>query len=128
MLKFVRFAKSFKILPRYVQKRSFKDFDEAEFVSSINECGLQEVLNCTEVDHAAELLTSKLTKVLDTMAPVKKFQTRQNYVPWLSAETKNLKLERERAHEKAIRSDCQQDWRHFRAVRNQVTSRLKKDN
>ena len=35
------------------------------------------VLLCSEVDKAAELLTNKLTEILDQMAPIKKFQTRK---------------------------------------------------
>ena len=91
LLKVVRFTKSFKHLPRYVKKRTFKCFNEEEFRNSLIESGLDEVLNCTDVNLAAEILTTKLSEILDIMAPVKKFQTRTNYAPWMSKETKLLK-------------------------------------
>ena len=40
--------------------------------------------------------TQKISKILDIMAPVKVFQTRKKYVPWLSPETKSLMNERDR--------------------------------
>ena len=127
LLKFVRFTKSFKHLPRYVKKRSFKDFDEAAFKLKISECGLEEILEHTDVEKAAEMLTTKLTDVLDEMAPVKKFQTRNNYAPWMSKETKSLKKEREEAHKKATETDHPDDWRVFRGLRNEVTGKLRED-
>ena len=127
LLKVVRFTRSLKHLPRYVKKRSFKGFDETAFKNSIKECGLEEVLGCNDVDVAAETLTHKLNKVLDEMAPVKKFQTRTKYAPWMSEETKLLKKKREEAHQKASETDLPEDWREFRGLRNQVTARLRVD-
>ena len=127
LLKVVRFTKSFKHLPRYVKKRTFKCFNEEEFRNSLIESGLDEVLNCTDVNLAAEILTTKLSEILDIMAPVKKFQTRTNYAPWMSKETKLLKEKREEAHKKATDTDLPEDWREFRGLRNQVTAKLRQD-
>ena len=71
LLKVVRFTKSFKHLPRYVKKMSFKDFDEDAFKQNITECGLEEIFACTDADKAAEMLTNKLTEALDKIAPVR---------------------------------------------------------
>ena len=45
----------------------------------------------------------------------------------MSKETKVLKEKRVAAHEKAVETDDQEDWRMFRALRNQVTARLRED-
>ena len=127
LIKVIRFSKSFKQLPRYVKKRAFKDFDEQAFRLEIKNCGLEEVLLCSEVDKAAELLTNKLTEILDQMAPIKKFQTRKNYAPWMSKDTKILKNNRDLAHKRAIETDKPEDWRMFKNIRNQVTAKLRKD-
>ena len=127
LLKVIRFTKSFKHLPRYVKKRIFKEFNEDAFKLSISECGLDEILAYTDVDKAAEALTQKLTEELDKMAPVKNIQTRTHYAPWMSKDTKLLKEKREAAHKKAAGTDDQEDWRTFRALRNQVTAKLRED-
>ena len=92
-------------------------FNADIFKERISECGLEEIFLCSGVDMPTEILTSKLTGVLDEMAPVKKIQTRNNYAPWLGKETKLLKDKRE-----AAETDRQEDWRLFRGLRNQVTA------
>ena len=52
LLKVIRFTKAFKHLPRYVRKRTFKAFNEDAFKLRISECGLSEILSCTDVDQA----------------------------------------------------------------------------
>ena len=128
MIKFTRFSKSFKQSPRFVRKRMFKNFNDEEFKHKLEETNLNEVLDCTDVNAAAELLVNKLNSVLDDMAPVKTIQTRKKYVPWLTEETKNLQESRNKAQEKATMTDLPEDWRQFRALRNQVTARTRADN
>ena len=67
--------------------------------------------------------TSKLTIILDELAPIKTFQTCTNYAPWLGKETKLLKKEREAAQAYAAQTDDPEDWRLFRSLRNQVVGR-----
>ena len=127
LLKVTRFAKSFKANPRYVRKRIFKNFDDVKFREKLAGSDLEEVLSCTDANEAAELLVDKLIMVLDEMAPVKTIQTRSNYAPWLSEDTKSLKTERNAAQEKASLSDPPEDWRLYRSLRNQVTARSRTD-
>ena len=127
LLKVTRFTKNFKQLPRFVKKRTFKDFDDDKFKERLSNCGLEEILSCYNVDNASEILTNKLTEVLDIMAPIKKIQTRKNYVPWLSKETKLLKDKREAAQEKAAETDHPEDWQLFISLRNQVTLKGRED-
>ena len=61
------------------------------------------------------------------MAPIKTFQTRTNYAPWLQDETKLLKDQREAAKSKAAQTDDPEDWRNYRSIRNQVTGRSRAD-
>ena len=127
LLKVTRFAKSLKLNPRFVRKRMFKNFDDAKFREKLSQSDLDEVTKCTDVNEAAEMLLHKITSVLDEMAPVKTIQTRSNYAPWLSEETKNLQVERNAAQEKAAESDTPEDWRLLRSLRNQVTARSRSD-
>ena len=90
LIKVTRFSRSFRQNPRYIKKRVFKDFDDDLFKEKINSSNLDDILSCTDVNVATELLTCKISKVLDEMAPVKTIQTRTNYVPWLSDDTKKL--------------------------------------
>ena len=53
------------------------------------------------VNEATEMVTRKLTAILDIMAPVNMIQVRSNYAPWLSESTKNKIKERDEAQKKA---------------------------
>ena len=79
LLKVQRFTKSFKQLPRFIKKRSFRDFNEELFKENIRGCGLEEIFACSDVNTATQLLTNKIGAILDLMAPIKKFQIRKNY-------------------------------------------------
>ena len=127
LLKVVRFSRSFKQNPRFVRKRMFKAFDEDLFREELKGCNLDEILSATDVNIAAELLVNKRTQILDQMAPIKTIQTRTKYAPWLEEDTKNLQKERDTAQEKAALSDEPEDWRHYRALRNQATAKSRSD-
>ena len=127
LLKVTRFSKSFKANPRFVRKRTFKNFDATKFRERLSETGLDEVLGCMDANKAAEMLLSKLTMVLDEMAPIKTIQTRSHYAPWLSEEAKALQAERNAAQERAALSEDPDDWRLFWSLRNQVTARSRAD-
>ena len=76
---------------------------------------------------AANLLTQGLTKILDTMAPIKTIQTRTNYAPHMGEETKILQGKRNIAQEQAVGSGSNEDWRSYRSLRNQTTASLRRD-
>ena len=127
LLKVIRYSKSFRQNPRYVRKRSFKNFDEELFKVRLAACNLAEVLECYDVNLATERLVGKLTVILDDLAPIKTIQTRSRYAPWLSEDTKQLQKERNEAHEKASMSNDPEEWRFFRSLRNQATANGRAD-
>ena len=61
------------------------------------------------------------------MAPLKIFQTRKNYVPWLEKDTRLMMSERDNLLCKAKSSNAREDWNSYRALRNRVTGKLKTD-
>ena len=70
-----------------------------------------------------QIFSDKLTKILDKLAPVKTVQTRTKYAPWLSNSTKSLMKERDEAQRKAASTKHEDDWKTYKRLRNQVTSR-----
>ena len=127
LVKVIRYTKSFKQLPRYVRKRSFKYFDEESFHQQLSECNLEDILNCKDPETSCRMLTSKLTTILDNLAPITNIQIRSGYVPGLSKETKLLQRKRNEAQERAAHSGKQEDWRIFRSLRNQTTAKVRED-
>ena len=79
------------------------------------------------VDMAVDIFTKKLTDILDRMAPVKKFQVRTKYAAWLSKDSKDLILKRDKAYQLAYRRGLDSDWTGYKQLRNQAISQLRKD-
>ena len=67
--------------------------DEKEVAPGPAKVSKLDVYMCTDVDKAVRILSSKITSILDKMAPMKTVQVRTNYNPWISQETKTLMLE-----------------------------------
>ena len=61
------------------------------------------------------------------MAPIRTFQTRTNYSPWLSPESKKLITDRNNAQQKASESKSEEDWIAYKTLRNYVSGILKNE-
>ena len=78
-----------------------------------------------DVEVAVQLVTHKLTEILDIMAPVKSIQTRSRYAPWLSEATKKKIKNRNEAQKKASETNLKSDWDEYRKQRNVINNILK---
>ena len=108
-----------------MRKRSYKNFIPAEFVQAVQQISWLELYLCTDVDTAVEILTNKLTFILDAMAPMRTMQVRTRYAPWLTITTINLMKERDKQQKVASDSGIRDELQKFKALRNQINNRLK---
>ena len=83
-----RNSRSMKQNIRYCKRRSYKYFSEVQFLREVEKISWWEVYACQDVDVAVHVFTRRLTDILDRMAPVRKFQIRRNYAPWISDKAK----------------------------------------
>ena len=120
-----RHAKNIRESIRYCKKRSYKNFDEKSFLEEVAKIRWWEVHSCMNVDMAVDIFTKKLTDILDRMAPVKKFQVRTKYAAWLSKDSKDLILKRDKAYQLAYRRGLDSDWTGYKQLRNQAISQIK---
>ena len=121
----VRSSKTIKNTPQYIRRRSYKFFDPEYFKMRVRQLGWLEIYLSDNVNEALSLLTSKLTSILDEIAPMRRIQLRQNYNPWISQETLNLMKERDDLNEKASNSGNREDWKKYKTLRNKINNRLK---
>ena len=113
--------------PRYVRKRSFKNFSQEQFCDAVKELHWFDLYMCQDPNQAAEMLTNKLTTILDQMAPIKTFQVRVKYAPWMSASTKDLLKVRNTAQETAARTKHPEDWLAYKNLRNTATAKMRQE-
>ena len=90
-----KFSKVARSNPNTVKKRSYRDFKVEEFLKEVIESDINRaVMGCNDVDDAAVVFQEKFKNILDKHAPIKIFQMRKNYNPYLKEETKLLIEER----------------------------------
>ena len=111
--------------PRIVKKRCFKKFNAEDFIEEVRKISWFEVYMTENVELAVELLSGKITTILDKMAPIKTIQTRSNYAPWISEDTKNKIKKRNELQKKASETNLDSDWEKYKKQRNLINNILK---
>ena len=104
-----RYSRSVKTSSRYVRKRSYRNFNPVEFVHAVQQVSWLDLYLCNDANAAVEMLTSKITFILDTLAPMKTIQVRTRYAPWLSTCTVSLMKERDRQQKIASETKSRED-------------------
>ena len=120
-----RFSKSNQRNVRYIKKRTFKNVDPNKFKEEVKKLDLWDIYSCECVNTAVGLLSSKLTSILDRLAPVKKIQIRSQYVPWLTYE--KLMQDRDDAQKHASNTQSGEDWQAYKHLQNTVNNILKSE-
>ena len=118
-----RYSKSVVRHQRYIKKRSYTNFDLNLFKQSVSEISWWELYSCEDPDLAADIFTRKLNAILDVMAPIKKYQVRAKYAPWLTSGTKDLMNDCDLAQKRAASTNKQQDWKTFKMLSNRINSK-----
>ena len=121
----IRYSRAIKTSPRYVRKRRYKNFDPDQFIAAVKQITWLDLYLTNDVNQAVQLLSDKITFILDSMAPLRTIQVRTSYAPWLSKETINLMKERDTLQKKASETGSREDWVKFKSVRNKINNRLK---
>ena len=102
---------------RMVKKRSFTNFCRIKFIEAIQSISFWKIYSCNDVNAAVKMLSEELTTILDSMAPIKVFQVRKNYAPWVSKSTKQWMKFRDMAFTKASETQSLADWTEYKNLK-----------
>ena len=139
LIGYTRYSKEPPAPSRTVRKRSYKNFDSVKYLEELSQVNWTDVLTCPDLDHATEVFTYKLKSLLDVHAPWIQFQQRKFFCPWLTEETKQLMLQRDRLKEKAkelairdsnfgpVSEEQREAWKEFKILRNRINNTKKNE-
>ena len=123
-----KFSKELRTSPQTVLKRSYKNFNPVVFLQDLLESEINsKVVESDNIDVAAEIFRDIFSRVLNNHAPVRTFQTRKNYVPFLSDEMKRLLKERDALKEEATKTGDEILMNEYRQRRNFIKENLVKE-
>ena len=84
-------------------------------------------MNSKNIDEASALFSGVFGSVLNKHAPMKVFQVRNNYVPWVSDLTKKMIAARDELKKEAIDEDCPEKFEAYKRLRNKIGPQLERD-
>ena len=113
--------------PHCVKKRTYKNFCQEDFIREVKFTDFNEVTDAETSSEAAEKFAKIFNRITDNHAPVKIFQNRNNYAPWVSDGTKALMKERKTLKISSLESDDPSIMINYRKVRNKIKEINKKE-
>ena len=135
-ISYVRYSKDPPSPARIIRKRSYKEFEKEAFIEDLKKVDWSDVYHCKDVDTAAEVFGRKFRFILNEHAPWVKIQSRKNFSPWLTKETKDLMNLRDEWKDK-FKELCTSNpgqistqeeteaWNLYKYYRNKINNRKK---
>uniref|UniRef100_A0A3B3DM95 Reverse transcriptase domain-containing protein n=2 Tax=Oryzias melastigma TaxID=30732 RepID=A0A3B3DM95_ORYME len=115
-----------KFKPRIVYKRNMKHFNEQAFYHDLSQVKWENIGLIPDVEHAWAFFKENFLQIINNHAPFKKCRVKGRENPWFSSDLADMINERNRAWDKARKTDLPTDWCVFKQLRNKCTSLIKK--
>ena len=123
-----KFTKAPRIKPKIIQKRSYKFFNVENFLNDVLSSNVNGAITaCDDLEEAAKMFQSIFGEIVDKHAPVKKFQVRKNYLPFLSEETKLLMKDKQALKEASMMSGDKVLMSEAKRLGKEIKKNIKKD-
>lgn len=119
--------KSIKTPPKFITRRSFKEFNEEEFRRDIFEQNWDFIYTLDNVDDMLYFFNNTLLRVFDLNAPVRTFRVTKPPAPWLTYNIKQMIKLRDRAHNKYKKTRTHINWKSYTELRNYVTGAIRRE-
>ena len=114
--------------PRSIETRNYKRYDKDAFVQDLNNVPwpLVSRSSCDDVDSSWDTFKILFNDVANSHAPTMKVRLRSREIPWVTPDIRQLMVERNVIHKKAIKTNKELYWSEFKRLRNLVTLKLRK--
>ena len=117
--------------PRFIKKRNYKNFNIVDFLHDlrnyVTEGRFNIVLESENIDEAAAIFSGTFGTLLNKHAPLRNYQVRNNYSPWLSKETKAMIEARDILKKEAIEESDAEKMRNYKKLRNSIKNTLQSE-
>ncbi|CAB3993932.1 Hypothetical predicted protein [Paramuricea clavata] len=120
--------KSPKQPSQYITARSFKNYVPNYFAADLadkSDC-LLSIFDGDDVNAKLNIFNHAIQSTLDVHAPIKTIKIRNRPCPFITQDLRNLMKERDRLHQRFLRTRDIIDWVNYKSYRNNVKRDLKK--
>ena len=126
-----KFSCELKSQPKTIKKRNYRNFSVTNFLNDINtnvsNGSFDKVINNQSINEASAIFSGVFGSILNRQAPLKVFQVRNNYSPWLPPETMQMINARDELKDEAIKENCPEKYQAYKRLRNRVNLKLPED-
>ena len=112
---------------RTVKYRDYKQFDQASFLSDINNCVdiTNTVFDGAELDERWQLFKTAFLKICEKHAPFKTRRLKERHNPWITHEIVALMYRRDYVKQQAVKHKCEHLMNEYKELRNGLTNKIK---
>ena len=107
-------------------KRERKNFNLENYQLKMPQIDWREFYLAEDIDIMNSIFEKEVLNILDSEAPLKKFQSRTKYRKWVSEDVKALMSDRDKKWSEAKSSNRVEDWAAFKLLRNKCVKDLRK--
>ena len=122
-----KLSKEIRTKPQSIRKRSYKQFSPEDFLREMKYTDFSSVLLERNLHQAASKFSEIFKSVLDNHAPVKIFQTRKNYAPYLSESLKEDMIKRNKLKQESLNSNDPATLKSYKMLRNRIKAQLQNE-
>lgn len=112
--------------PRFIETRSFKNFNETKFIEDIKNTVWPTPNNSNDINIVWEDWKTTMQIILDRHAPCRIKRIRNKPSPWINLEIKREMYARNLLKKKAIKSNSSADWLLFKQKKNTVNQLVRR--
>lgn len=120
-------TKSFKMKPKNVVYRNFKNFDLNLFLADLHNLPWFNIISENDIDIKIKLFNDFISYLFDIHAPVKQVRVTKPRAPWLTSNLKLIMKERDRALQKYKRTHSNNDWSRYKELRNYTLTMVRSE-
>ena len=122
MIYVVRKCKKIRVTPKITKSRSYKNFNETNFIESLQTKNWNLVTNQSDVNNAWSIWSNMFIDVCDKHAPMKEKRIRTYLPDWITSDFLKLSKDRDFYYNKACKTNDPLDWNKAKALRNKVNN------
>jgi hypothetical protein len=119
--------KSPKIIPHYINVRSYKNYSPSLFITDLasKSRNLISIFNEDDVNTKLTTFNQTIQSTLDSHAPIKTVKVRNRHCPFVTQDIKVLMKTRDQLHRRYLQTRDELDWNNFKNSRNAVKKMLR---
>lgn len=119
----VRKNKKVKVPPKIIKYRSFKKFNENDFIETVKNQNWDKIFENNDVNIALEIWTNMFDIACNAQAPLKDKLVKGSPLPeWINNDFIQLTHDRDYYFRKATKTNDPIDWKNARTLRNKVNN------